>query len=132
MTLVDSNVLIDLLQDDPVWADWSYLQLRVASASGAVVINPVVYAELSANFKTAADLNRFLNNAKVVNEPIGADAAFLAGQAFLSYRRRKGHKTGVLPDFLIGAHAQDSGYALLTRDVGRYQTYFPSVKLICP
>ena len=132
MTLVDSNVLIDLLQDDPRWAAWSERQLFEAQQVGPLLINPVGYAELTPAHDSMAELDKFLAQCKISMQPLTRQAAYFAGQAFLAYRRRKGSKTGVLPDFFIGAQAQTEGWALLTRDAGRYKTYFPSVKLICP
>ncbi len=132
MILVDSNVLIDLMRDDPVWADWSEQQLQLASAVGPLAINAVIYAELAASYQTAQELNAFLKPGGIALQPISEQAAFLAGKAYLQYRRTSGTKAGVLADFFIGAHAQSEGWRLLTRDRARYQTYFPNVQLIAP
>ncbi len=130
MTLVDTNVLIDLVQDDAQWADWSQTKLLEASQAGALTINPVGYAELVPAFDSMDDLVAFLKRAKITVKDISRPAAYLAGEAFLRYR--KGVKTGVLADFFIGAQAQVEGWTLLTRDASRYRGYFPTVKLICP
>jgi predicted nucleic acid-binding protein len=132
VNLVDTNVLIDLLRADPVWKDWSEQQLLMARASGGLVINAVVYAELAAVPETLPILDDFLDVAGITVQPLSRQCARLAGQAFWTYRRRKGVKSGVLPDFFIGAQAQAEGWSLLTRDASRYRTYFPTVKLICP
>ena len=99
---------------------------------GGTAINPVIYAEVAATFDSQEALSAYMRPLKVQNTPFSETASFLAGQAFWAYRQRKGAKTGVLPDFFIGAQAQAEGWTLLTRDVARYRTYFPSVKLICP
>jgi predicted nucleic acid-binding protein len=132
MILVDTNVLIDLIQDDPQWADWSEEQLMKAQKKGPLFINAVGYAELVPALDSMAALDDFLKRAKIVVKDISRSAAYLAGVAFLQYRKRKGTKTGVLADFFIGAQAYTEGWKILTRDEGRYKTYFPKVKLICP
>lgn len=132
MILVDSNVLIDLVQDDPVWAAWSQAQLFEAQKQEPLAINAVAYAELVPAFDDMASLDAFLNRARISIKEISRPTAYLAGTAFLRYRKRKGTKTGVLPDFFIGAQAQTEGLTILTRDRARYQSYFPAVKLICP
>jgi predicted nucleic acid-binding protein len=132
MILVDTNVLIDLIQDDPQWADWSEEQLMKAQKQGTLFINAVGYAELVPALDSMAALDDFLKRAKIVVKDISRSAAYLAGEAFLQYRKRKGTKTGVLADFFIGAQAYTEGWKILTRDEGRYKTYFPKVKLICP
>ena len=132
MILVDSNVLLDLVENDPVWADWSQQQLEAASLQTTLCINPVIYAELSIAFDAIEELERMLIHSEIHLEPIPREALFLAGKAFVSYRRKKGRKTGVLPDFLIGAHAAVAGLPLLTRDTSRYATYFPTLELITP
>ena len=132
MTLVDTNVLIDLVQDDAEWASWSEEKLFEAQQAGALVINTVGYAELAPAFDSMAELDGFLKRAKIAVKGISRPAAYLAGQAFLQYRKRKGVKTGVLAEFFIGAQAQAEGWEILTRDAGRYKTYFPAVRLICP
>ena len=132
MTLVDTNVLIDLVQDDAEWASWSETKLFEAQLAGALMINPVGYAELVPAFNSMADLDSFLKSAKIAVKDISRPAAYLAGEAFLSYRNRKGAKTGVLADFFIGAQAQAENWTILTRDSARYKSYFPAVNLICP
>ena len=132
MILVDSNVLIDLMRDDPVWADWSEQQLQLARARGSLAINAVIYAELAASYQTTKQLNSFLKPSGISMQAISEEAAFLAGKAYLQYRRGRGTKVGVLADFFIGAQAQTEGWTLLTRDRARYQTYFPTVRLIAP
>jgi predicted nucleic acid-binding protein len=130
VTLVDSNVLLDVLTDDPAWAGWSGEALVRAFDEGPVVVNPVVYAEVSIGFDRIEELDEALPEA--VREPLPYPAGFVAGKAFLTYRRGGGTKTAPLPDFYIGAHAAVAGYRLLTRDVRRYRTYFPRLKLLTP
>jgi len=132
MILVDSNIWIDLIQEDPVWLDWSLAQVQQVRARQRAVINPVIYAELAPTYDDPAALYKFLSMAKATMKPLSRAAAYTAGRAFLSYRQKRGTKTGVLPDFFIGAQAQTEGWTILTRDVARYATYFPSVKLIAP
>jgi len=131
-TLVDTNVLLDVLTDDPVWANWSVRQLDAAAAMGPLVINDVIYAELSVRFSTIEALDAALVLADAQLDPIPRSALFLAGKAFQRYRAAGGQRTGVLPDFFIGAHAAVLGVPLLTRDVQRYRRYFPSVDLVTP
>lgn len=130
--LVDTNVLLDLVTDDPRWAGWSIARLDAAALAGTVVINDVVYAELSTRFARIEDLDAFLQRADIETAAIPRAALFLAGKAFLKHRGAGGTRTGVLPDFFIGAHAAVGGFKLLTRDAGRYRTYFPFVDLIAP
>ncbi|MDJ1466108.1 type II toxin-antitoxin system VapC family toxin [Nitratireductor sp. GZWM139] len=132
MTLIDTNVLLDLVTDDPNWADWSIAQLEAASLNGPLLINDVVYAELSVRYDRVESLETFLDAAGLTIAPMPRAALFLAGKVFKQYRRSGGSRTGVLPDFFIGAHAAVSELPLLTRDVGRYRTYFPSLKVIAP
>lgn len=132
MTLVDTNVLLDLVTDDPSWADWSVAQLEAASLNGPLLINDVVYAELAVRYARIEDLEAFLEAAGLEMASMSRAALFLAGKVFTQYRRSGGHKTGVLPDFFIGAHAAIDRLPLLTRDVGRYRTYFPSLTLVAP
>lgn len=132
MTLVDTNVLIDLVQDDAEWANWSEAKLFEAQRAGPLTINLVGYAELVPAFDSMADLDGFLKRARIAVKDISRPAAYLAGEAFLQYRKRRGAKTGVLADFFIGAHAQTEGWTILTRDAARYKTYFPAVTLIHP
>jgi len=132
MVLVDTNVLLDVLEDDPTWADRSQRQLDAFSLRGRLCINPIIYAELSMAFARIEELEAVLKEGGLLVEPIPNEALFLAGKAFLKYRQRKGVKTNVLPDVLIGAHAAVSGLTIVTRDVGRYQSYFPTVTLVTP
>lgn len=132
MTLVDANVLLDLATSDPRWADWSLAALNAAARHGPLLINDVIYAELSVRYETIDGVEAFNHTAGLELAPIPREALFLAGKAFARYRRAGGTRTGVLPDFFIGAHAAASGLALLTRDARRYRTYFPSVRLILP
>lgn len=132
MILVDTNVILDLIENDPVWADWSQRQLEAASLQGAICINAVIYAELSIAFSAIEDLEAVLARGEFRVEAIPREALFLAGKVFVKYRKQKGPKRGVLPDFFIGAHAAVQGLNLLTRDKGRYASYFPSVRLITP
>jgi predicted nucleic acid-binding protein len=132
VTLVDSNVLLDVFTDDPAWVGWSSEALVHAFDQGPVVINPVVYAEVSVGFDRIEELDEALPQAAFVREPLPYPAGFLAGKAFLAYRRSGGAKPAPLPDFYIGAHAAAAGYRLLTRDARRYQTYFPRLELLAP
>ncbi len=130
--LVDTNVLLDMLQDDPQWADWSIAQLRAQSQLHRLTINDVIYAELSLSFSTVEALDTMVSRLQLDIAPLPRPALFLAGKAFLQYRRRGGTKTQVLPDFFIGAQAAVKGWPLLTRDATRYRGYFPTVDLITP
>lgn len=130
--LVDSNVLLDIATEDPQWFTWSSNQLRRAGDEGRLVINPIIFAEVSVHFASPADLDSAVPPAVFAREDIPYPAAFLAGKCFSAYRRRGGQKTSPLPDFFIGAHATVAGYRLLTRDVQRYRTYFPDLPLIAP
>jgi len=130
MVLVDTNVLLDVVQDDADWADWSQQQLESAALRGPLVINAVIYSELSMAYERIEDLERMVAQVGLRDEPIPHEALFLAGKAFLQYRRRKGSRKGVLPDFFIGAHAAVAGLPILTRDVRRYRTYFPTVEIL--
>jgi predicted nucleic acid-binding protein len=132
MLLVDTNVLVDVLQNDPQWADWSIAQLRAQAQLHELVINPVVYAELSLSFLTFEALDRVVATMDLAMHEVPRPALFLAGKAYLQYRRRGGGKSQVLPDFFIGAHAAVEGWPLLTRDASRFRTYFPSLEVIAP
>jgi predicted nucleic acid-binding protein len=132
MILVDTNVLLDVLEDDSDWATWSHGQLDAASATDTLAINPIIYSELSIAFARIEDLEAVIAEASLTVEPIPREALFLAGKAFLNYRRARGTKHGVLPDFYIGAHAAVMQWPILTRDVSRYQNYYPTVPLITP
>ena len=132
VTLVDSSVILDIVTDDPAWAAWSADALTEARDTGALVINPIVYAEVSAGFDRIEDLDGSLPTEDFQREALPYEAAFLAGKAFLAYRRRGGQKRSPLPDFYIGAHAAVRRYRLLTRDTARYRTYFPTIGLTAP
>lgn len=130
--LVDSNVLLDVLTEDVEWYDWSAEALQTHADRSVLVINPVIYAEVSVRFERIEELDEALPSDLFRRDPLPWEAAYLAGKAFVKYRRGKGLKQSPLPDFYIGAHAAVSGLALLTRDPRRYRTYFPSVNLLCP
>lgn len=132
MLLVDTNVLVDVLEDDPQWADWSIQQLRFQSKIHRLVINPIVYSELSLTFSTVEALDNIIDDLGLTMLEIPKPALFLAGKAFVRYRRQGGTKSNVLGDFFIGAHAAVSGLPILTRDTKRYGSYFPSVTLVAP
>ena len=131
-TLVDSNVLIDALGPQGAWGPWSMSALRDAQDADTLVLNPIVYGEVSIGFDTVEALDAALPPALIRREDIPYAAAFLAARCFMDYRRRGGTRTGVLPDFFIGAHAAVAGYRLLTRDASRYRTYFPTLEIIAP
>ena len=131
-TLVDSNVLLDILTEDPVWFDWSSDALEAAADVGRLVINPMIYSEVSVRFSTIEDLEDVVPKSVFEREALPFEAAFLAGKAFVSYRKRGGAKRSPLPDFFVGAHAAVAGYRLLTRDASRFRTYFNGLTLIAP
>jgi predicted nucleic acid-binding protein len=130
--LVDSSVLLDILTNDPTWAEWSEHVLAQARDEGPLVISPIVYAEVSTGFARIEDLDEAVPEAEFEREALPYQAGFVAGKAFLAYRRHGGQRRSPLPDFYIGAHAAVRGYRLLSRDVARYRTYFPSVELVAP
>ncbi len=130
--LVDANVLLDVMTEDARWLAWSAEALERAADRHRLVINPVIYAEVSIRYSRIEELDAALPKAMFDREPIPYEAAFLAGKAFFAYRRRGGTKTLPLPDFFIGAHAAVAGYSLITRDAARYRTYFPKLSLIAP
>jgi hypothetical protein len=132
MILVDTNVLLDVLEDDPEWANWSQAKLDAAIATDTLAINPIIYSELSLAFARIEELEAVIADASLNVEPIPREALFLAGKVFLRYRRAHGIKRSVLPDFYVGAHAAIAHCPILTRDVARYRTYFPTVPLIAP
>jgi predicted nucleic acid-binding protein len=132
MTLVDTNVLLDVFTDDSDWSIWSQAQLDRLGSLDRLIINDIVYAELSVSFSSPDELDGTLARMMITLAPIDRSALFLAGRAFQLYRRAGGTRTGVLPDFFIGAHAAVEGIALLTRDPRRYLTYFSNVILIAP
>ena len=131
-TLVDANVLLDVATDDPAWGAWSTATLEQAADESVLVIDPLIYAEVSVGFATIEELEAALPRDLYRREELPYEAAFLAGKVFLRYRQRGGEKRSPLPDFYIGAHAAVAGYRLLTRDATRYRTYFPSIELIAP
>ncbi len=130
--LVDSNVLLDVLTEDPTWLRWSADALARAAESEALIINPIIYAEVSVGFARIEDLEAALPPTFFRRDALPWDAGFLAGKCFQRYRRSGGARRSPLPDFFVGAHAAIRGHALLTRDAARYRTYFPTVKVIAP
>jgi predicted nucleic acid-binding protein len=130
--LVDSNILLDIATDDAKWSDWSGSALAECAEHTTLVINPIIYAEVSIGYTTIEALNAALPSSLYQREPLPWEAGFLAGKCFLAYRRRGGLRNTPLPDFYIGAHAAIEHLALLTRDVARYQTYFPKVEILSP
>ncbi len=131
MVLVDANVFLDVMTDDPNWADWSEARLLEYSESG-LAIDPIIYAELAPGYRHQEQLDAALAVWAVERLALPYEAAFPAGHAFLKYRQQGGTRRSPLPDFYIGAHAQVAGLTLLTRDASRYREYFPEVSLICP
>jgi hypothetical protein len=132
MVLVDANVLLDILTDDPNWRPWSEERFLAATETDQAAVNPIIYAKLSAAYRSAAELDRALAGWPVQRLPLPYEAAFPASQAFVRYRKEGGQRRSPLPDFYIGAHAQTAGLTLLTRDAARYRTYFPKLRLIAP
>jgi predicted nucleic acid-binding protein len=132
MILVDSNVIIDVLTEDPVWRDWSEAALRDGADRDDVAINPIIYAEIASGFATMAELDQHLSPDSFRRLALPYEAGFVAGRAFIEYRRRGGARSSPLPDFYIGAHAAVAGLTVLTRDARRYVGYFPKVRLISP
>jgi len=130
--LVDTNVLLDVFEEDSEWVNWSQDRLDSASATDALAINSVIYSELSIVFDRIEELEAVIKEASLAIEDIPREALFLAGKAFLRYRRSRGSQRSVLPDFYIGAHAAVMQWPLLTRDAARYRSYFPTVSLIAP
>ena len=130
--LVDSNVLLDISTQDAEWSEWSENALAECAEYANLIINPIVYAEVSIGFTTIEALNAALPGDLYQREPLQWEAGFLAGKCFLAYRRSGGKKTSPMPDFYIGAHAAIAGLALLTRDAARFRTYFPKVELLSP
>lgn len=132
MVLVDTNVVVDIWQRHPEWYPWSVAQLRAQSQVHELIINPIIYAELSMNYGSIETLDARIAALKLMLLELPRAALFLAGHAFRKYRRAGGGKSGVLPDFFIGAHAALLGCAIVTRDSARYRTYFPTVELLTP
>jgi len=131
-TLVDSNVLLDVITEDETWLEWSSAALARAADGGPLFINPIIYAEVSVRFSRIEDVEDALPTSDYGRLAVTWESAFLAGKAFLAYRRNKGTRSSTLPDFFIGAHAAVAGLGLLTRDASRYRTYFPTVQLTSP
>ncbi len=129
-TLVDTNVLLDIITRDPKWLSWSEVALREAAEQSTLAINPIVFAEVSMKFDRIEDADTALVD--FLREPLPYEAGFLAGKAFLAYKRRGGEKRSPMPDFYVGAHAVIGRMTLLTRDAARYRTYFPGLKVIAP
>jgi predicted nucleic acid-binding protein len=131
-TLVDSNVILDVLTEDDGWLDWSSSRLAESANAGMLVINPIIYAEVSARFERIEELDDALPADYYRRVPLPWEAAFLAGQCFVRYKRRGGNRRAPMPDFYIGAHAALSGLTLLTRDARRYRDYFPTLRIVAP
>ena len=132
ITLVDSNIILDIVTGDAAWQDWSSRALEAQARAGRLVINPIIYAEVAAGFDRIEDLDEALPEEYFQRQPLPWEAAFLAGRSFVRYRRRGGHRRSPMPDFYIGAHAALAGMTLLTRDARRYRTYFPSLRVVAP
>ncbi len=130
--LVDSNVILDVAIDDPAWSKWSSDALAKAADESILVINPIIYAEVSVGFDRVEILDALLSPSAFRRDPLPYEAAFLAGKAFVTYRRRGGTRSTPLPDFYIGAHAAVAGFRLLTRDARRFRTYFPTLDILAP
>lgn len=131
-TLVDTNILIDVFHTRSAFTEWSFARLQAARLEGALIINPLIYAEMAAGYATVADLEAALVPSLFQREDLPWEAAYAAGHAYLQYRRSGGEKRAPLPDFYIGAHAMVKNHKLLSRDAGRYRTYFPLLSLISP
>ena len=131
-TLVDTNILLDVAGEDPVWTPWSQEALTTALAEGIVLINPIIFAEVSVRFETVEELEAFLPVDSFEREALPFDAAFFAGKAFAMYKKRGGMKCAPMPDFYIGARAMVAGYRLLTRDTARFRTYLPKLDVVGP
>jgi predicted nucleic acid-binding protein len=132
VTLVDSNILLDLVSKDSNWWQWSLGQLEMLAQAGPLIINDIIYTETSIRYRTIEEVDAMLATAGVTLVPISPAALFRAGKAFVQYRKAGGPRTSVLPDFFIGAHAEVERLPLLTRDARRYRSYFPNVMLIAP
>ena len=130
--LIDTCVVTDLADPESTWFEWSAATLERLDQNNTFVINPIIYAECSVGFERIEEVETLFDHLGFASKPIPKEALFLAGKAFLKYKKRKGSKTNVLPDFFIGAHAAIEGYQLISRDKGRFSTYFPSVELIMP
>jgi predicted nucleic acid-binding protein len=130
--LVDSNVLLDVFTRDPKWYSWSIKALSDAASTNRLVINPIIFSEVSIGFNSVQKLDLVLNEIGLLNEPLSTEVSFLAGKAFLRYREKGGNKTSPLPVFFIGAHASHENYKLLSRDRHRFLNYFPKLQIIRP
>lgn len=130
--LVDSNVLLDVFTNDPAWFDWSSEILAELAEHSVLVVNPIIYAEVSVGFETVEDLEDALPADQFHREALPWEAGFLAGKCFVAYRRRGGERRSPLPDFYVGAHAAVRGMTLVTRDAARYRTYFPRLQVVSP
>jgi predicted nucleic acid-binding protein len=130
--LVDSNVLLDILTEDPAWYDWSASAIEECAETSVLMINPIIYAEVSVRFERIEELEEALPADMFRREPLPWEAGFLAGKSFLKYRKNGGARRSPLPDFYIGAHAAIRGASLLTRDASRYRAHFPSLQLLSP
>jgi predicted nucleic acid-binding protein len=131
-TLVDSTVILDVAESDPAWRAWSEAAIRQCLDEAILVVNPIIYAEVSVGYRTIEEVEAVLPADLYRREALPYDAGFVAGKAYVAYRRRGGPRPAPLPDFYIGAHAAVRGYRLVTRDAARYRTYFPTVVLIAP
>jgi len=132
MIFVDTNIIVDLTSADQQWRAWSLDRLSDAVQRGPALINAIVFAELSSRHRSVEQLEAYLSDLRLTVEPMPRPVLFRAGQAFAQYRRSGGQKLNVLPDFFVGAHAEHLGAPILTRDVGRYKTYFPDIELVAP
>lgn len=130
--LIDSNIILDIVTEDPTWFEWSSSTLSQCAEDGKLYINPIIYAEVSVGFSKIEELDEVLPISIFHRAPLPWEAGFLAGKCFLRYRKSTGNKTAPLPDFYIGAHASISKFTLVTRDRGHFKTYFPQLKTICP
>lgn len=129
---MDSNVLLDIATNDPIWSEWSETALEECAEHTTLIINPIIYAEVSIGYTTIEGLDAALPPTLYQREPLPREAGFLAGKCFLLYRRRGGLRNSPLPDFYIGAHAAVEHLALLTRDAARYRSYFPTIDILAP
>ena len=130
--LVDSNVILDVVTDDPAWREWSADQLAVCADTAMLVVNPIVYAEVSIGFERIEEVEEAMPGDFFRREALPWEAGFLAGKCFLRYRRSGGQRQALLPDFYLGAHAAVRGYRLLTRDPRRFRSYFPTLEILAP
>jgi predicted nucleic acid-binding protein len=130
--LIDSCIVTDLADPESAWFEWSASTVERLDQNNTMVINPIIYAECSVGFARIEEVETLFETLGFAMKPVPREALFLAGKAFLQYKKHKGEKGNVLPDFFIGAHAAISGYSLISRDKGRFSTYFPSVELIIP